>query len=68
MDACCVPQARVESCATEYDQASEAVMVSRSSAHLERGGKGCKWVFVVCCWPTLLPVLPHWEIHGEGGK
>jgi len=43
--------ARVESGATEYEPASAAVLVSSSSAHLERGGKGCEWAFAVCFWP-----------------
>ena len=43
-----LPLARVKSCATEYEPASAAVLVSGSSAHLERGGKGCEWAFAVC--------------------
>jgi len=66
MDASCVPLARVKSCATEYEQASAAVVVSRSSAHLERGGKGCKWVFVVCFWPTFASRSSAFEVLWRG--
>ena len=46
-----MPLARVKSCATEYEPASATVVVSSSSAHLERGGKGCEWALAVCFWP-----------------
>jgi len=40
MDACCVPLARIESCATGYEPASATIVVSSSTAHLERGRQG----------------------------